>query len=75
MKKILVVLAIIFSVSLFFTACKSEKKEVSKEQVSTEAGELTKYQCPMKCEAEKTYDKEGKCPVCEMKLIKLASKE
>jgi uncharacterized protein (DUF2225 family) len=24
----------------------------------------------MKCEKEKTYDKEGKCPVCEMKLRK-----
>lgn len=28
----------------------------------------TKYQCPMKCEKEKTYDKQGNCPVCGMKL-------
>jgi len=27
-----------------------------------------KYQCPMKCEQEKTYDKPGTCPVCGMKL-------
>ena len=26
------------------------------------------YQCPMECEGEKTYDKEGQCPVCEMDL-------
>jgi hypothetical protein len=26
------------------------------------------YQCPMKCEGEKTYDKQGSCPVCEMDL-------
>lgn len=26
------------------------------------------YQCPMKCEGEKTYDKPGKCPVCGMAL-------
>ena len=26
------------------------------------------YQCPMKCEGDKTYDKAGKCPVCNMKL-------
>ena len=26
------------------------------------------YQCPMKCEGEKTYSKAGKCPVCNMNL-------
>ncbi|MBC7885392.1 MAG: hypothetical protein H7X99_07945 [Saprospiraceae bacterium] len=26
------------------------------------------YQCPMKCEGEKTYDKPGTCPVCKMDL-------
>ncbi|HLO71787.1 MAG TPA: heavy metal-binding domain-containing protein [Flavipsychrobacter sp.] len=29
---------------------------------------FSKYQCPMKCEQEKTYDKPGTCPVCGMKL-------
>jgi hypothetical protein len=28
----------------------------------------TRYQCPMKCEGEKTYDQLGTCPVCNMKL-------
>lgn len=28
----------------------------------------TVYQCPMKCEADKTYDKAGKCPKCNMNL-------
>jgi Cu(I)/Ag(I) efflux system membrane fusion protein len=27
-----------------------------------------KYFCTMKCEGEKTYDKAGNCPVCNMKL-------
>ncbi len=27
-----------------------------------------KFQCPMKCEGEKTYAQPGKCPVCEMVL-------
>jgi hypothetical protein len=67
MKKIILVFAIIFSTSIVFTACKSEKKEVEKEQVSTDKVK-TVYQCPMKCEKEKTYEKEGICPVCEMKL-------
>jgi len=70
MKKVIVVFALIFSVSLLFTACKSEKKEAKKEQVSTDKNEVVKYQCPMKCEAKKTYDKKGKCPICEMKLVK-----
>ncbi len=29
----------------------------------------TVYQCPMKCEGEKTYDAPGKCPVCKMQLV------
>jgi len=28
-----------------------------------------KYQCPMKCEGDKTYDQSGNCPVCNMKLV------
>ncbi len=30
---------------------------------------VNKYQCPMKCEGGKTYDKPGNCPVCNMKLL------
>ncbi|HEU4420286.1 MAG TPA: efflux RND transporter periplasmic adaptor subunit, partial [Planctomycetota bacterium] len=30
--------------------------------------ESPRFQCPMKCEKEKTYDQPGKCPVCEMAL-------
>ncbi|HLG39847.1 MAG TPA: heavy metal-binding domain-containing protein, partial [Chitinophagaceae bacterium] len=28
----------------------------------------TVYQCPMKCEGGKAYDKPGRCPVCGMNL-------
>ena len=28
----------------------------------------TVYQCPMKCEGDKTYDHPGNCPVCNMVL-------
>ncbi len=36
-------------------------------------GDITtsEYQCPMKCEGEKTYDKASSCPVCNMNLKKL----
>ncbi|WKD86584.1 SCO1 protein [Polaribacter huanghezhanensis] len=50
---------LLFVVVLSFGSCKeSVKKETEK----------IAYQCPMKCEGEKTYHKEGKCPVCNMKL-------
>ncbi len=26
------------------------------------------YQCPMKCEGEKTYTAAGKCPMCQMDM-------
>ena len=26
------------------------------------------YQCPMKCEGDKTYHEQGSCPVCKMDL-------
>jgi len=28
----------------------------------------TIYQCPMKCEGDKTYSEPGRCPVCGMNL-------
>jgi uncharacterized protein YxeA len=74
MKKIIFVIAIFFSISFVFTACKSEKKEEKKEHVSgdKDSKEIAHntYQCPMDCEKGKTYEKEGTCPVCKMKLRK-----
>lgn len=65
MKKNSIIIAIIILSSIVFTSCKTEKKAPQKEEVVTEK---VAYQCPMKCEEEKTYDKEGTCPVCKMKL-------
>lgn len=33
------------------------------------------YQCPMKCEGEKTYDAAGKCPKCGMDLKEVENHE
>lgn len=43
------------------------KKHISKP---TDNG---KYYCPMHCEGDKMYDKEGDCPVCGMDLVQQAS--
>ena len=45
--------------TLFTISCSSSGKH-----------EKNMYQCPMQCEGEKSYDKEGKCPVCQMDLEK-----
>ena len=35
---------------------------------SEPTGNNAKYFCPMHCEGDKTYDKSGRCPVCNMHL-------
>ena len=43
----------------------------TKTEEKTQGSQSTSvYQCPMDCEHGKTYDKPGKCPVCEMDLEK-----
>ncbi len=50
----------------FLTSCnqKSETKNPDSTTISAT------YQCPMDCEKGKTYDKPGKCSVCDMELEK-----
>lgn len=73
--------------SLMVTSCgnsgnkEKTSKEDQTEMVKEGASESTsvdtdmvaeaKYQCPMKCEGDKTYDKPGKCPKCGMDLKKV----
>lgn len=45
-----------FAASLLFTATSCKDKQ------------YVKYQCPMKCEKEKSYTKSGDCPICGMQL-------
>lgn len=35
----------------------------------------TKYQCPMNCEGNKTYNQPGVCPVCNMQLVLVGNDE
>ena len=46
----------------------------TKKQPSEKVDKTTIYQCPMKCEGSKTYDHKGNCPVCNMNLMPLDSK-
>ena len=40
----------------------------STEAAKKEEMAMVEYQCPMKCEGDKTYHEPGACPVCNMDL-------
>jgi protein SCO1/2 len=70
MKKVILLLAVIVAVAV--SSCKNENKKVE----NTEEIAQTEYQCPMKCEGDKTYtDKDMKCPVCGMGLKEVEHKD
>ena len=54
MKRIYIVLAIITSIMLGSCTTNTNKDQT--------------YQCPMKCEGEKTFAKQGSCIICNMAL-------
>ncbi|MCT4698558.1 SCO family protein [Tenacibaculum haliotis] len=61
-KRIVVVLMLLIA----FVSCKKEvTTSINKSNVA--------YQCPMKCEGEKTFITQGSCVVCKMDLKPLAS--
>ena len=74
MKRNIFVVAVIFSLTVLFTACKDTKKEEMKIESheghdhDSEVTASKTYQCPMDCENGKTYEAEGPCPVCKMDL-------
>lgn len=55
----------IFVMLFVLVSCNNGAKTLAKNE--------TAYACPMKCEGDKTYHKEGSCPVCKMDLLALAS--
>ncbi len=47
-----------------------KKKGIMKNvEILGQSEAKNKYYCPMKCEGDKTYDKPGNCPVCNMHLV------
>jgi hypothetical protein len=64
-----------------FSACGSSSEEVTTEKGTAPQEHMHSdstdhmheehagvYQCPMKCEGDKTYAEAGQCPVCKMNL-------
>lgn len=75
MKKSVLILSLVFMViaGVTFTACKNSPKPSEKSE-ATEQMAVTEYQCPMKCEGNKTYSEIGSCPECGMDLVLLKEK-
>jgi len=51
-----------------------KKKEITRQEDPDKDTKLvdkpkTQFECPMKCEGDKTYNAYGNCPVCNMKLV------
>ena len=69
MKSLKFLMIAIFSICVISSANgQTSKSKKSKTKITTAA---VTYQCPMKCEGDKTYAKAGKCPVCSMALSKV----
>ena len=52
-------------------SCAGDSGSAKKGSASIDQQTAAVYKCPMECEGEKTYDKPGTCPVCEMDLEKI----
>jgi transcription initiation factor IIE alpha subunit len=55
--------------------CDSTKMNMNHSEMTHDQMANATYACPMKCEGEKTYDKEGSCPKCNMDLKKMEIKK
>jgi hypothetical protein len=70
MKKLFFAFSAVIAIGIIAVSC-NNNTSTSKETAATgtdTAAHAHKYRCPMNCEKGKTYDKEGNCPVCGMKL-------
>ena len=53
---------------------KDEQKQTDQkvsDSTNHDLKQTATYQCPMKCEGDKTYAEAGICPECEMDLAKV----
>ena len=69
MKKLITSVTLMLTLTMFESSCGSKTSESKTEKTEQMANAM--YQCPMKCEGEKMYDKPGQCPVCNMDLQKV----
>ncbi|OUR94376.1 hypothetical protein A9Q87_01675 [Flavobacteriales bacterium 34_180_T64] len=75
MKRVVLLFALCFGLTVIAFSCRDTKKETQTEASHNhEEDELVMhdaYVCPMDCEKGKTYVEESNCPVCKMVLKKV----
>lgn len=71
MKKVIYSIAI--ATTIVLSSCGSDTKTEENNHKGHDHSEVSspKYACPMKCEADKTYQEKGECPKCHMDLEEL----
>ena len=78
--KILGFIAVLTGILIYISGCSgnhgenhetSHQEEIHDHDENAELLHASVYQCPMKCEGDKTYEKEGTCPKCGMDLEKM----
>ena len=75
MKKLLSIFCIAGALAFYSCGGSETKTAGSSDSTAVKADSTMAagvYQCPMKCEGEKTYAEPGKCPVCGMDLEKVS---
>lgn len=61
---------LLMAVAVFsFSVANAQKSKVKTNKM---AADTVAYQCPMKCEGDKTYSQAGKCPKCGKNLKAVA---
>jgi Cu2+-exporting ATPase len=66
------ILLFLLAGGMTLSSCNGNSSKSNKTKTEVSKKETAEYQCPMKCEGDKTYDKPGKCPVCGMNLKEVA---
>lgn len=72
--KALITVSLMTLTIIMFASCGGNHQEHSLEN-DYEKMESVTFQCPMKCEGDKTYDEPGICPVCKMDLENLEDRD
>ena len=73
MKKIVVIMVIAIAIASIVSCENNSKKQTTSVSNSQDHkpkdGSQLAFVCPMDCEKGKSYEAEGKCPICNMKLV------
>jgi hypothetical protein len=75
MKTKITTLTLLLALGMLFGSCQNKTSEGQGEATENRQTANAVFQCPMKCEGEKVYDKPGQCPVCNMDLEEVDAKE